>query len=358
VPDLFRLLGPDAVPQLDGTAVWGDAAVWVPWALWEAYGDLTVLESSYASMAAHVRRVLALRSERGVVDSTREFGDWLDPDAPADMPWQAKTPAAVVATACLHRSARLLADAAAVLDRRADSAAFAAAADEVRAAFQQAYVQSDGTVTGDAPTGYALAIAFGLLDDDQQRLAGARLAALVEQSDFRISTGFAGTPYVCDALTTTGHVDTAYRLLLQREAPSWLHPVLQGATTIWERWDSLLPDGTPNPDGMTSFNHYALGAVADFVHRVVGGIAPLEPGYARVLVAPRPGGDLTWADTSLTTGHGTISVRWRLDGDLMHTTIELPEGVPARLAPGGAAARDVVGGVHEISGPVRRLAPH
>ena len=118
------------------------------------------------------------------------------------------------------------------------------------------------------------------------------------ESGYRIPTGFAGTPFVLDALTSTGHLDEAYRLLLQRECPSWLYPVTMGATTIWERWDSMLPDGTINPGEMTSFNHYALGAVADWMHRTIGGIAPLEPGYSKVLIAPQPGGGIRWARSS------------------------------------------------------------
>src|SRR5690606_22868655 len=112
----------------------------------------------------------------------------------------------------------------------------------------------------------------------RQRL-GDRLADLVREDGYRIGTGFVGTPIVCDALTATGHLDAATRLLTQTENPSWLYPVTMGATTIWERWDSMLPDGTINPGQMTSFNHYALGAVADWMHRVVAGLAPLEPGY-------------------------------------------------------------------------------
>ena len=151
---------------------------------------------------------------------------------------------------------------------------------------------------------YALAIVFDLLDEETTPLAGERLAKLVADGGYHIQTGFAGTPFVTDALTSTGHLDDAYRLLLQQECPSWLYPVTMGATTVWERWDSMLPDGTINPGEMTSFNHYALGAVADWMHRVIGGIAPLEPGYARVLVAPLPGGGLTWARASRAPGTG------------------------------------------------------
>ena len=129
------------------------------------------------------------------------------------------------------------------------------------------------------------------------------------EGGYRIATGFAGTPYVTEALSRTGHVEEAYRLLLQTENPSWLYPVTMGATTIWERWDSMLPDGTINPGQMTSFNHYALGAVADWLHRTVAGLAPAEPGYRTVRVAPRPGGGMTWAKATLTTAHGEIRRR-------------------------------------------------
>ena len=207
-----------------------------------------------------------------------------------------------MATACLYRDARILAETAGLLGRSADAEHFAALAERTRTAFNDHYVNADGTIHSDAANVYALAIVFGLLDEETAQLAGKRLAELVAESGYRIQTGFAGTPYVLDALTTTGHLDEAYRLLLQRECPSWLYPVTMGATTIWERWDSMLPDGTINPGQMTSFNHYALGAVADWMHRTIGGIAPLEPGYSRVLIAPRPGGGIGWARPVLKPG--------------------------------------------------------
>ncbi|WP_443027342.1 alpha-L-rhamnosidase-related protein [Sphingomonas sp. LR61] len=174
---------------------------------------------------------------------------------------------------------------------------------------------------------------------------------LAEQSGYRISTGFAGTPFITDALTQTGHLDDAYRLLLQTECPSWLYPVTMGATTVWERWDSMLPDGTINPGEMTSFNHYALGAVADWMHRVVGGLSALEPGYASVLIAPQPGGGLTWASTSLDSVHGHIAVRWELvDGELL-VRAQVPEGVTAVVRLPGAAEQRLGAGSHELRAP-------
>ncbi len=352
VPDILAMTGhPADFPSPESTAMWGDAAVWVPWALWQAYGDIDVLAEAYPSMAAHVRRVETLVSDTGLWDGGFQFGDWLDPTAPADQPWRAKADNGVVATACLYRSARILARTGALLGRADDAAGFRALAERTRAAFTEHYVSPDGSIQSDAITCYALAIRFELLDEPLQHLAGKRLASLVAENGHRIATGFAGTPYVCDALTATGHLDDAYRVLLQRECPSWLYPVTMGATTIWERWDSMLPDGRINPGEMTSFNHYALGAVADWLHRVVGGIEPAEPGYRTVRIAPRPGGGLTWAETSLDTSHGRISVAWRQDGSgRLAVDLAVPDGVTADVDLPGTSAQRVTGGRHRFRG--------
>jgi alpha-L-rhamnosidase len=337
-------------PAEESTAVWGDAAVWVPWALWQAYGDVDVLAQAYDSMSAHVRRVESLLSPTGLWDTGFQFGDWLDPTAPPHDPADAKADKGVVATACLYRSALLTAQAARILGRGADAEHFRGLAEQTRRAFTEHYVSADGTVHSDAQTVYALAIVFGMLDAPVRQKAGDRLAALVAESAYRISTGFAGTPYVTDALTLTRHLDDAYRLLLQQECPSWLYSVTMGATTVWERWDSMLPDGSINPGQMTSFNHYALGAVADWMHRVIGGVEPAEPGYRTVRVAPRPGGGLTWARTSLDTRHGQITVEWRLDHDLLEVDVALPDGVTADVDLPDGRTRRVTGGRHRLTG--------
>ena len=225
-------------------------------------------------------------------------------------------------------------------------------AGRVRAAFNQHYVEENGTVRSDCATVYALAIVFGLLDERMTARAGDRLSALVKENGYRISTGFAGTPYVTDALTQTGHLDDAYRLLLERGCPSWLYPVTMGATTIWERWDSMLPDGTINPGQMTSFNHYALGAVADWIHRTIGGIAPLEPGYGRVLIAPQPGGGLTWATARLETARGLVEVHWRDTGQDLTVEAAIPAGVTGVIRLPGAPDRELASGRHTITVPV------
>lgn len=331
IPDILKFQPtPPDFPDPDSTAFWSDAAVWVPWALYNAYGEIGVLKGSYESMTAHVRRVRTLLSPSGVWDSSFQFGDWLDPDAPPDAPAKAKADPGVVATAAYYRSLTIVASVASLLGH--DPAEFQQLADDTRAAFNAEYVAADGTIRSDCTTVYTLAIVFGLLTPSLEAVAGERLAALVADSGYRVSTGFAGTPYITDALTRTGHLDAAYRLLLERECPSWLYPVTMGATTIWERWDSMLPDGSVNPGEMTSFNHYALGAVADWMHRTVGGIAPLEPGYSRVLVAPRPGGGLTWCKSALETRHGRVSVAWEIVDGEIRVDATLPDGVTGVLS--------------------------
>ncbi|WP_141576598.1 alpha-L-rhamnosidase [Actinomadura sp. WMMA1423] len=324
VPDVLSTPSPP-------TALWSDAAVGVPWSLYREYGDLEILRRSYASMTAFVRSVEALLDENSLWSSGFQFGDWLDPDAPADNPAGGKTDRHLVAAAYLCRTARRLADTAALLGDEQDAAHFAPLADRVREAFRREYVTPAGRVAGETVTAYSLAILFGLLDAGQRERAGRRLAALVAEAGYRISTGFAGTPLVLHALSDTGHLDEAYLLLLETGCPSFLYPVTMGATTIWERWDSIGPDGTVNPSGMTSLNHYALGAVADWLHRVVGGLTPLEPGYRTMRIAPRPGGGLTYATVRHETAQGRVEVAWRTADRRMHVDVVVPDGTEATV---------------------------
>jgi len=349
VPDILKYGNmPSEFLPIESTAVWSDAAVWVPWSLWWAYGDTQVLRDQYESMTSHVRHVGALLSPEGLWNSGFQFGDWLDPDAPPEKPADAKADPRVVATICAFRSTSMLATIARELGHNNDAHEFDELARHIREGFHTEYVANE-RIESDCTTVYTLAITFGILDDTELTWAGNRLAELVDASGYRISTGFAGTPFICDALTETGHVDAAYRLLMQRECPSWLYPVTMGATTIWERWDSMLPDGSINPGEMTSFNHYALGAVADWMHRTVGGLAPLDPGYNRILIAPRPGGSLTWAETTLETPHGLASVRWEREGDLVSTRVTVPDGATAIVRVAGLDEHELPAGSHEFS---------
>ena len=187
----------------------------------------------------------------------------------------------------------------------------------------------------------------------QRRRAADRLAELVRRDSYCIGTGFVGTPLVCDALVDGGFVDDAYHLLLQTDCPSWLYPVSMGATTVWERWDSMMPDGSINVGEMTSFNHYALGAVADFLHRVVAGLAPAEPGYRTLLVRPRPGGGLTEASATLRTPYGDASVHWQRPADRLVVDVIVPAGATARIELPDRDAVEVAAGTHRFECPYR-----
>ena len=332
---------PFVVPNVLGAAppaaaAWGDAAAVVPWVLYRRYGDTGVLDRQFASARAWVDRVAALTTG-GVWSGGFQFGDWLDPAAPPQDPFAAATDPSLVATACLARCARIVADAAAALGRTGDAARYGELAETTRAAFAREYVTATGRLVGDAPTGYALALAFGLLPTPEQADGAARrLADLVRANGFRIATGFVGTPLMTDALTGAGRPDLAYRLLLERGCPSWLYPVTMGATTVWERWDSMLPDGSVNPGQMTSFNHYALGAVADWLHRTVAGLAPAAPGYREITVRPVPDAALDHASARHLTPYGEASVAWRRAGGRLTLDVTVPPGCRATVHVPGA----------------------
>jgi alpha-L-rhamnosidase len=314
------------------TAAWGDAAVLIPWTLYQRTGNRQILEQQYGSMCAWVDKVASLTGPDMLWTGGFQYGDWLDPSAPPEDAARAKTDPDVVATAHLARSAEVLAQAAAVLGRAEDAATYYKLSAEVRAAFARSYVTPAGRILSDTQTAYAMALEWALLPtEDQRHEAGRRLADLVRVSGFRISTGFVGTPLVCDALTAAGEVNVAYRLLLQTGCPSWLYPVTMGATTVWERWDSLRPDGSVNPGGMTSFNHYALGAVADWLHRSVAGLAPAEPGYRKLNIHPHPTASLTHASARHLTPYGEASVQWRRAGGYLTLDVTVPVGTTAAV---------------------------
>jgi alpha-L-rhamnosidase len=326
-------------------AAWGDAAVIVPWVLYQRFGDRELLAAQFASMCAWVDHIAKLAGERRLWDHGFQFGDWLDPAAPADRPAEALTDRHLVATAYFARSAELVGRVAGVLGLEEEEAQHLSLAAEIRQAFAREYATPSGRLLSDAQTAYALAIEFGLLPDPaQRRHAAERLGTLVRANGYRIGTGFVGTPLICDALCSTGNAATAYRLLLERECPSWLYPVTMGATTVWERWDSLLPDGSVNPGEMTSFNHYALGAVADWLHRTVGGLAPAEPGYRKIAIRPQPGGGIRQASARHLTPYGMAECAWQIrDGSIEVNVVVPPNATASVSLPGKEEAPVEVG---------------
>lgn len=352
---------PLVVPRVvEGTSIpvagWGDAAVIVPWVLYQRYGDVGVLAAQFDSMRAWVDLV-AHAADGYLWNRGFQLGDWLDPAAPPNRPAAARTNPYVIATAYFAHSAELLGQAAGILGRTEEEARYLRLAARVRDAFDAEYVTASGRVISDAETAYALALQFALLRNPQQRHhAGKRLAALVRESGYHISTGFVGTPLICDALSSVGEYDAAFRLLTQRECPSWLYPVTMGATTIWERWDSLLPDGSVNRDQMNSFNHYALGAVADWLYRTVGGLAPGAPGYHHLNIQPHPGGVLTSARARYRTPYGLAECSWHIMEEYIEVEVVVPPNTRASvtLPRSDTPPIEVGSGTHHWSYPYRR----
>ena len=321
IPDVIR---GDSVNGA-GTAGWSDAAVIVPWTMYVAYGDRGLLERQYPSMRAWVEYERRQAGPDFLWQPGWQFGDWLalhsdDPSYPG-----ATTLTDFIATAHVAHSADLVARAARALGKESDAALYEKLFQDVRVAFNREFVSATGRVGENTQTAYALALGFDLLPDSLVPAASERLAAAVRGRGMHLTTGFLGTPQLLPVLSATGHMDVAYGLLMQRSYPSWLYPITRGATTMWERWDGIRPDSSFQDAGMNSFNHYAFGAVGDWMYRTIGGIEldPRAPGAKRVQIAPRAGGGLTHARASLETPYGSFVSAWRIEGPrfVLHVTV-------------------------------------
>ncbi len=344
IPDV---LGADSA-RASGTAGWSDATVIVPWTMYVAYGDRGLLERQYPGMRAWVDFEQRRAGPDLIWQPGWQFGDWLalhsdDPSYPG-----ATTSTDFIATAYFAHSTDLVARSARALGKESDAALYEKLFQDVKAAFNREFVSSGGRVGENTQTAYALALAFDLLPDALRAAAAERLAAAVRARDMHLTTGFLGTPQLLPVLSATGHLDVAYGLLMQRSYPSWLYPITRGATTMWERWDGIRPDSSFEDAGMNSFNHYAFGAVGDWMYRTIGGINldPRSPGGKRVRIAPRPGGGLSYARTSLETLYGTVVSSWRLDGAGYVLAVTVPPNTAAEVTLWDAS----VDRVREISG--------
>ncbi|MFI7503964.1 alpha-L-rhamnosidase [Streptomyces sp. NPDC049687] len=303
----------------NGTAGWGDAGVTVPWSLYQAYGDRQVLEDAWPSVQAWLT-YLEKHSDH-LLRPAEGYGDWLNVDD--------ETPKDVIATAYFAHSTDLAARMAGELGK--DPASYLDLFGRVREAFQKAYVSPDGRIKGDTQTAYVLALSMNLLPDTLRKAAADRLVALIEARDWHLSTGFLGTPRLLPVLTDTGHTDVAYRLLQQRSFPSWGYQIDRGATTMWERWDSIRPDGSFQDTAMNSFNHYAYGSVGEWMYTNIAGISAGRPGYREIVIRPRPGGTVTSARATFTSLYGPVSTRWRQKAGRFSLTCTVPPNTTAEV---------------------------
>jgi len=311
---------PHVVPSLEaagfGSSAWGDAAVICPWTLYECYGDTRVLERQYPSMKAWVEYIRSQGEEECLWNTGFHYGDWLGLDGKPDNSVGA-TPKDLIATAFYARSAEIVARTADLLGYREDAEAYAELHRRVVEAFRREFVTPNGRLASPTQTAYALALMFDLLEERHRPRAAKMLAELIEANDTHLTTGFVGTPYLCFALSRFGYADLALRLVLQRDYPSWLYPVTQGATTVWEHWDGIKPDGSFWDEIMNSFNHYAYGSIGDWLYRRLAGLDAdaSAAGYRRIRVHPFMDGAISSAEASLASMYGTIRVGWNREDD-------------------------------------------
>ncbi|WRT68233.1 uncharacterized protein IL334_005209 [Kwoniella shivajii] len=331
VPDVIGKIYPQADMPL---AVWGDVAVLAPLALFEAFGDSKILSRQYDSMRQWLKQGIP-RRENGLWGQRSpdhiQLGDWLDPAAPPDFPGDGRTDPLLVADAYLVHVTRKMAQISRLLDEEEDANSFESEYQDLKQKYSDQYVSKTGRTVSDSQTALALSLDFDLLSYDQREVALGRLDELVRSNVFKVATGFAGTPIILKVLADNDRLHLAYRMLQEKQCPSWLYCVSMGATTVWERWDSMRPDGTINPGEMTSFNHYALGAVASFMHSTIGGLSPLEPGWKRFLIAPRPGGTVTSAEVRHLCPYGLIRCSWQLENGKMTVDISVPPNTRAKV---------------------------
>ncbi|MBL7199077.1 MAG: glycoside hydrolase family 78 protein [Anaerolineae bacterium] len=312
--------------QAGGSAAWGDASTICPWTIYLCYGDMRILAEQYDSMRAWVEYIAAEAGEDRLWSSGFHFGDWLAyATTRSDYPG-ATTDKDLIATAFFAYSTALVGQTAQVLGKTQDAAHYAALLAEIVEAFRREFVTETGRMASNTQTAYTLALWFDLLPEALRPEAARRLAEDVKSFQNHLTTGFVGTPYLCHTLSSNGYLDVAYDLLNQESYPSWLYPVTQGATTIWERWDGIKPDGSFQDAGMNSFNHYAYGAIGSWLYQVVAGleIDPQAPGYKHALIQPQPGGGLSSAAATLETIYGPLGSAWELDEDEFSLQVTVP----------------------------------
>ena len=333
-----------------GSAGWGDAATIVPWSVYSYFGDTQILHDQYESMKGWVefQRTRAATNETTYLwDVDFSFGDWLSFSTESNAHYPgAYTDYPMIATMYFAHSTDLLHQAAGILGNTADVSNYSNLLDNIKTAFRHEYVTPGVRVLSDTQTSYLLALDFDLLPLILRPVAVENLVTAVH-SRGHLTTGFLGTPRLNPVLSRYGHSETAYNLLLREQYPSWLYPVTMGATTIWERWDGIKPDGTFQDASMNSFNHYAYGAIGEWLYQEVAGIKPVTPGYKRLAIEPVPGGGFTHARAIFNSVYGRIESSWEFEGDRFTLNVEVPANTTALVTLPHARLEEVGGSYEE-----------
>ena len=324
---------PDILKGAGGATGWADAAVIIPWTVYQSYGDKRILEEQYDSMKGWVNYMAKEAGDDYLWINTKHWhwGDWLAYNADKPDYNGSVTEKDLIATAYAYYSTTLLSKIASIIGRTEDVVKYQELALKYKNAFIKEYITPNGRLVSHTQTAYALALSFNLVPENLIEKASAYFAQDVEKFG-HLTTGFLGTPLLCSTLSKIGRDDLAFMLLNRKEFPSWLYPVTQGATTIWERWDTQKPDGTII-EGMNSFNHYSYGAVGEWLYNYVGGISidPENPGYKHILFHPHPGGGLTSANAEFSSLFGKIKSDWKIEGNTFNYEVVIPANTTATI---------------------------
>jgi alpha-L-rhamnosidase len=345
---------PDVLKGDGGSTAWADVSVIVPWTTYLSYGDKRILEVQYPSMKGWVEFMKSRAGEKNLWIGDNHYGDWLAfATTHSDYPG-ATTEKDLIATAYYSYSSGLLAKIAAIIGQNDDARKYAQLSENIKKAFQKEFVTPSGRLVSHTQTAYSLALAFDLLPEDLIPKAAKYLADDVKKMG-HLTTGFVGTPLLCKTLSAHGYDDLAFMLLNRKEYPSWLYPVTQGATTIWERWDGQKPDGSFQNVGMNSFNHYAYGAIGEWLYQYVAGmdIDPENPGYKHILLAPHPGGGLTNAGVEFNSVYGKVKSAWKLDGNDFVYEVTVPANTTATVTLPATKADQLLVNAQAISGSIK-----
>jgi alpha-L-rhamnosidase len=337
---------PFVIPNViegDSSSAWGDAAIICPWTVYLSYGDKRLLEEQYSSMKAWVEYIRAQGNNEYLWNTGFHFGDWLALDSKEDSYYGA-TPNEFVATAYYAYSTRLLRDTAIVLNKSEDEKKYSQLLDQIKKHFRDEFITPAGRLAVSTQTAHVLTLMFDLAEEKVKERIAKDLNQLVLDNDYHLTTGFVGTPYLNLVLSTNGYHETAVKLLLQETYPSWLYSVSKGATTIWEHWDGIKEDGSFWSDDMNSFNHYAYGAIGEWMYRIIAGLDMDEkaPAYKKILIQPRIGGkEITSARATHYSMYGRIVSGWNITHEEISVEVEVPVNTSATIILPFAKQEDV-----------------
>jgi alpha-L-rhamnosidase len=327
-----------------GACAWADAAVIIPWMIYAYFGDKAILKDQYASMKKWVEYIHGAAQDGLLFNTGFHFGDWVALDAKEGSYFGA-TPNDLSATAYYAYSTELLAKSARILGQEEDAKKYEKLRRDIGDAYAREFFTPKGRLAARTQTAHILSLYFGLTPEAYRKRTVDTLVELIAEQNNHLATGFLGTPYICRVLAENAHLDLAYELLLKEDFPSWLYQITKGATTIWEHWDGMKPDGTMWSPDMNSFNHYAYGAVCDWVFSTVGGLDTDEerPGFSRSIIKPRPGKGISWAETKYESAYGLLSVRWESGIGKITVSVTVPHNTTSLVTLPGAEPGTISG---------------